>query len=84
MFIHANALCVINFLFQLFQDNNFTREINTLVVGDLLTGLLYLYMNQASPRNSPRQSAIAEGFAEANSVFHSNYFSKNIAKVITS
>ena len=29
----------------------------------------YIYLQDSSPRNWPRQSAIAEGFAEANSVF---------------
>ena len=30
---------------------------------------MQLPIDEGSPRNSPRQSAIAEGFAEANSIF---------------
>ena len=40
-------------------------------------------MHILSPRNSPRQSAIAEGFGEAK-CFYSNYLGKNIAEVVIS
>ena len=44
---------------------------------------IVLFRN-SSPLNSPRQSAIAQSFAEANSVFIVITSAKNIAKVIIS
>ena len=44
---------------------------------------IQLRINNCSPRNSPRQSAIPESFAEAN-CFYSNHLGKNIAEVIIS
>ena len=41
------------------------------------------FSDNFSPQHSPRQSAIADGFAEAK-CFYSNYLGKNIAEVIIS
>ena len=39
---------------------------------------------KVNPQNSPRQLAIVEGFAEANSVFIATISAKNVAEVIIS